>query len=93
MTEHVPDDVTLIAESGIGSPADVRRMRAAGADALLVGSAIMDGDVEANTRALTRAEPDDGDDVAEPDDGDDVAETDDADAVTDETTDTTETPT
>ena len=53
---HVPDDVTLIAESGIGSPADVRRMRAAGADALLVGSAIMDGDVEANTRALTRAE-------------------------------------
>ncbi|MFC7187207.1 indole-3-glycerol phosphate synthase [Halorubrum yunnanense] len=56
---HVPDDVTLLAESGIGSPADVRRMRAAGADALLVGSAIMDGDVEANTRALTRAEADD----------------------------------
>ena len=53
---HVPDDVTLIAESGIGSPADVRRMRAAGADALLVGSAIMDGDVEANTRELTLAE-------------------------------------
>ncbi|WP_144920493.1 indole-3-glycerol phosphate synthase [Halorubrum salsamenti] len=53
---HVPDDVTLIAESGIGSPDDVRRMRAAGADALLVGSAIMDGDVEANTRELVRAE-------------------------------------
>jgi len=53
---RVPDDVTLIAESGIGSPADVRRMRAAGADALLVGSAIMDGDVEANTRELVRAE-------------------------------------
>ena len=50
---EVPDDVTLIAESGIGSPADVRRMRAAGADALLIGSAIMDGDVEANTRTLT----------------------------------------
>ncbi|GAB3699245.1 indole-3-glycerol phosphate synthase [Halorubrum pallidum] len=50
-----PDDVTLVAESGIGSPADVRRMRAAGADALLVGSAIMDGDVTANTRALTCA--------------------------------------
>nr|WP_255310134.1 indole-3-glycerol phosphate synthase [Halorubrum sp. SD626R] len=58
---HVSDEVTLIAESGIGSPGDVRRMRAAGADALLVGSAIMDGDVEANTRALTRAEADDGD--------------------------------
>ncbi|MDZ5810009.1 indole-3-glycerol phosphate synthase [Halorubrum sp. AD140] len=55
---HVPDDVTLLAESGIGSAADARRMRAAGADALLVGSAIMDGDVEANTRALTRAEAD-----------------------------------
>ena len=50
-----PDDVTLIAESGIGSPADVRRMRAAGADALLIGSAIMDGDVRVNTRELTRA--------------------------------------
>jgi len=77
---HVPDDVTLIAESGIASPADVRRMRAAGADALLVGSAIMDGDVEANTRALTRAEADGDRSVAD-------------DAVTDETTDTTETPT
>ncbi|GAA0508022.1 indole-3-glycerol phosphate synthase [Halorubrum aquaticum] len=54
----VPDDATLIAESGIATPADARRMRAAGADALLVGSAIMDGDVEANTRALTRAETD-----------------------------------
>ncbi|GAB7008343.1 indole-3-glycerol phosphate synthase [Halorubrum trueperi] len=53
---HVPDDATLIAESGIGSPEDARRMRAAGADALLVGSAIMDGDVEANARELTRAE-------------------------------------
>jgi indole-3-glycerol phosphate synthase len=38
-----PGDVTLIAESGIGSPADVRRMRAVGADGLLVGSAIMEG--------------------------------------------------
>ncbi|RLM75838.1 indole-3-glycerol phosphate synthase [Halorubrum sp. Atlit-26R] len=75
---HVPDDVTLIAESGIGSPADARRMRAAGADALLVGSAIMDGDVEANTRALTRAEAD---------------EDEDADPTLDDTTDTTETPT
>ncbi len=50
-----PDDVTLIAESGIGSPVDVRRMRTAGADGLLIGSAIMDGDVEANTRELTAA--------------------------------------
>ena len=64
---HVPDEVTLIAESGIGSPADVRRMRAAGAEALLVGSAIMDGDVEANTRELVRPEADGG---AEDTDGD-----------------------
>ncbi|WP_049982873.1 indole-3-glycerol phosphate synthase [Halorubrum sp. BV1] len=53
-----PDDVTLVAESGIGSSVDARRMRAAGADALLVGSAIMDGDVTANTRELVRAERD-----------------------------------
>ncbi|SFB73299.1 indole-3-glycerol phosphate synthase [Halobiforma haloterrestris] len=58
---HAPEDVTLIAESGVSSPADVRRMRAAGADALLVGSAIMDHgadhevDVAANTRRLTTA--------------------------------------
>ena len=54
-----PEAVTLIAESGIGSPDDVRRMRRAGADALLVGSAIMDhggdSDVTENTRRLTTA--------------------------------------
>jgi len=54
-----PEAVTLIAESGIGSPDDVRRMRGAGADALLVGSAIMDhggdSDVTENTRRLTTA--------------------------------------
>jgi indole-3-glycerol phosphate synthase len=48
-----PDGVTLIAESGIGSIDDVERMRSAGADALLIGSAIMDGDVTANVRRLT----------------------------------------
>jgi indole-3-glycerol phosphate synthase len=48
-----PVNVTLIAESGITEVEDVRRMRRAGADALLVGSAIMDGDVRANTRRLT----------------------------------------
>ena len=48
-----PDEVSLIAESGVSEPADVRRMREAGADALLVGTAIMDGDVRANTETLT----------------------------------------
>ncbi|SFS69091.1 indole-3-glycerol phosphate synthase [Halostagnicola kamekurae] len=56
----VPEDVTLIAESGVSDPADVRRMREAGADALLIGSAIMDHanagevDIAENTRRLTR---------------------------------------
>jgi indole-3-glycerol phosphate synthase len=49
----VPDGATLIAESGISTPEDVARMRAAGADAMLIGSAIMDGDVRENTRRLT----------------------------------------
>lgn len=53
---EVPDTVTLIAESGIHGSADVRRMRTAGADALLIGSAIMAGDVRSRTAALTGAE-------------------------------------
>jgi indole-3-glycerol phosphate synthase len=48
-----PEGVTLIAESGIASTDDVDRMRRAGADALLVGSAIMAGDVRENTQRLT----------------------------------------
>jgi indole-3-glycerol phosphate synthase len=55
LAPEVPDDVTLVAESGIGSEADVRRMREAGADALLIGTAIMDGDVTANVRRFTTA--------------------------------------
>ncbi|MFB6207711.1 MAG: indole-3-glycerol phosphate synthase [Haloglomus sp.] len=46
-------NVTLIAESGISTVEDAARMRRAGADGLLVGSAIMDGDVRANTERLT----------------------------------------
>lgn len=55
LAPEVPEEVTLVAESGITSPADVRRMREAGADALLIGSAIMDGDVKTNTEELTTA--------------------------------------
>jgi len=40
----MPDGVTLVAESGIAAPADARRMRAAGAAAILVGSALMRSD-------------------------------------------------
>jgi indole-3-glycerol phosphate synthase len=50
-----PADVTLVAESGIATPADVRRMRRAGADALLVGSSIMAGDVRERTAELAGA--------------------------------------
>jgi len=45
--------VTLIAESGVRTKGTVERMRSAGADGLLVGSAIMDGPVRANTERLT----------------------------------------
>ena len=55
---EVPADATLLAESGIATTEDVARMRTAGADGLLVGSAIMDGPVRANTRRLTNAETD-----------------------------------
>jgi indole-3-glycerol phosphate synthase len=64
---HAPDDVTLIAESGITAAADARRMRAAGADALLIGGAIMDGDVRSNTRTFTTAERDRSTDDSAPD--------------------------
>jgi indole-3-glycerol phosphate synthase len=51
----LPNDaeVRLVAESGIESGDDVRRMRAEGADALLIGTAIMDGDIKQNTRRFT----------------------------------------
>lgn len=54
LAPDVPDDITLIAESGITTQEDVERMRAAGADGLLIGTAIMDGDVRETTRRLTR---------------------------------------
>ncbi|MFB6298505.1 MAG: indole-3-glycerol phosphate synthase [Salinirussus sp.] len=49
------EPVTLVAESGLETVEDVERMREAGADAVLIGSAIMDGDVRTNTRRLTGA--------------------------------------
>jgi len=56
VAREAPDDVTLIAESGIRTPDHVRRMRSAGADGLLVGSAIMErDDVAAGTRRLVSA--------------------------------------
>jgi len=51
---HAPEEVTLLAESGVKTVGDARRMREAGADALLIGTAIMDGDVRANTKELSQ---------------------------------------
>ncbi|ELZ27241.1 indole-3-glycerol phosphate synthase [Halogeometricum pallidum JCM 14848] len=64
---HVPDDVTLLAESGVKTVADAKRMRAAGADALLIGTAIMDGDVRTNTEWFANATDADADSNAETD--------------------------
>ncbi|MFB6309761.1 MAG: indole-3-glycerol phosphate synthase [Salinirussus sp.] len=55
VAESAPADVLLVAESGIETQDDVRRMRQAGADALLIGSAIMAGDVREQTAAFATA--------------------------------------
>ncbi|POG57329.1 indole-3-glycerol phosphate synthase [Haloferax marisrubri] len=54
LAPEAPEDVLLVAESGVKTVEDARRMREAGADALLVGTAIMDGDVRQNTETLTQ---------------------------------------
>ena len=41
LSEQVPAGITLISESGIRTAADSRRVRACGADAILVGEALM----------------------------------------------------
>jgi indole-3-glycerol phosphate synthase len=50
----LPDDVVRVAESGIGSPDDVRRFVGEGAGVVLVGEALVkDGDPEGAVRAMT----------------------------------------
>ncbi len=41
LAEEVPDDIVLVAESGIKTPADALRLAEAGADSLLVGETLM----------------------------------------------------
>jgi indole-3-glycerol phosphate synthase len=53
----VPDGKLIVAESGIATPADVARLRAAGVRAFLVGESLMrKADVASATRALLRSE-------------------------------------
>lgn len=52
--EHDPD-ITVISESGILTPQDALRVIQAGADAVLVGTSIMKGDIYQNTKELVEA--------------------------------------
>jgi len=53
LAPRVPKDRTVIAESGIASPADLRRLAKCGVHAFLVGESLMrQADVAAATRAL-----------------------------------------
>lgn len=53
LARYAPEGCLLVAESGIFTPADVARVTAAGARAILVGESLMrQPDIEAATRAL-----------------------------------------
>ena len=55
LARDVPDGVLLVAESGIHGPGDVARLESAGADAFLVGEALMrEADLGAALRELRR---------------------------------------
>jgi indole-3-glycerol phosphate synthase len=45
LSEKIPEGIVLVSESGIKNPGDVARMGACGVDAILVGEALMRGDV------------------------------------------------
>ena len=49
LSEEVPDDVILVSESGIKSENDVARAKASGVDAILVGEALMRGQLSIET--------------------------------------------
>jgi indole-3-glycerol phosphate synthase len=57
LLSRIPSGVTLVSESGIRTPADVRRLAAAGVNAILVGESLMRAaDVGAALRGLLVAE-------------------------------------
>ncbi len=45
LCREVPDEIVLVSESGIRTPQDVARLRACGVDAILVGEALMRGEI------------------------------------------------
>ena len=45
LCREVPDEIILVSESGIKTPQDVARMKACGVDAVLVGEALMRGEI------------------------------------------------
>jgi indole-3-glycerol phosphate synthase len=45
LCREVPDEIVLVSESGIKRPQDVARVKACGVDAILVGEALMRGEV------------------------------------------------
>jgi indole-3-glycerol phosphate synthase len=54
LADKIPDKTTLIAESGISNERDAMRMYNAGADGLLIGTAIMEGKIKQNTERFTQ---------------------------------------
>ena len=45
LCREVPDEIVLVSESGIKTPQDVMRVKACGVDAILVGEALMRGEI------------------------------------------------
>jgi indole-3-glycerol phosphate synthase len=55
LAEHLPTDAVKIAESAVLTPADVAHYRAAGADAVLIGEALVTSDPVTTLRAFLEA--------------------------------------
>jgi indole-3-glycerol phosphate synthase len=56
LAPSIPDDVTLVSESGINTSEDVRRMLDAGADAVLIGTTLMQAnDIKQKVRSFVNA--------------------------------------